>query len=180
MARLPGTLPFLTIAALLVAAGGDKKGDDGKGGTPAPSAPAPTGGDTVVKPVDACSLLTKADAEAATGEKLGDPKALGKGSSCEFLDGNQVKVVLVSVSSQKDPSTAKQLFDAISAGKEPASGFGDAAYWSELMGAERLNILKGSTTVMVQVGLIRSTGPAKEPARKAAAAIAGKVLGKLP
>jgi hypothetical protein len=188
MERPLGTLSFLTVAALLLAAGCEKKGEEGGSAKPAPSAPEPsasapapapaTGGDMMGKPVVACSLLTKAEAEAATGEKLGEPE--GKGSSCSFLDDTLVRVVLVEVSSLKDPSTAKQLFDVTSADKEVASGFGDAAYWAELMGAERLNILKGPYTVMVQVGLIRSTGPAKEPARKAAAAIAAKVLGKLP
>jgi hypothetical protein len=183
MARYLNTLSFLTIAVLLVAAGCDKKGDDGKaaktGSTPASSAPAPTGGAMTGKPIEACSLLTKADAEAATGEKLGDPE--GKKSACTFIDKDGVKVVLLEVDSLNDPSTAKQMFDiGRSNDAEPASGIGDAAVWGELMGAQRLRVLKGSYVVTLQIYVAREGGNVKEPSRKAALALIPKVLGKLP
>jgi hypothetical protein len=187
MAPVHRTLCLLTIAALLFAAGCDKKGDDGKAAAPPPSAPAPapsappTGGSMMGKPVDACSMLTKADAEAATGEKLRDPERTGSG--CTLPDGDGVKIVILEVQSLKDPSTAKQMFDARRANNddaEPAAGVGDAAYWDEFMGAQRVHVLKGSYLVMLQIGLIRPDGKVKEPERKAATALIPKVLGKLP
>ena len=148
----------------------------------APAAPKPASGAAMTgSPIDACSMLTKAEAEAATGRKLQDPTGKKDAwSSCRFtLVDPPAPIVDLDVIHAADAMMAKQMFQEFAKDEgptEPAPGIGDTAYWNE---TNVLRILKGSYVVIVNVSS-EHMGVDKEPERKAAKPIAEKILARLP
>jgi hypothetical protein len=178
----------LVLGVVLFAAGCKEEAKEGGSPAPAPSptsppAPKPAAGAaTMGKAVDACSMLSKADAEAATGRKLADPT--GKTdvwSSCRFtLVDPPAPIVELTVVSLADSATAKQAFEEDRTTNveqpEPTEGIGEAAFWDA---GNVLVIRKGSYLVKVNISTEHMGGD-KEFERKAARPIAEKVLAKLP
>jgi hypothetical protein len=137
--------------------------------TPAPTSAAPG-------TLDACSLLTAADAQAALGEPVdpGVPPEAGA-HSCIFaghptvgLDLNSVEISLTDVAAF-DPS--KKSIPGLTI--TPVSGIGDAAYYVSMgAGYEVLNVRKGQVTFTVSVLLKGASDAELQTAEQTLAAAA--------
>jgi len=191
------TLAGLTLIVGLVAAcsGSAATAVPQSGGSPAPTQAAPTQADptqaaptqaaatatpapTSAAPgtLDACSLLTAADAQAALGEPVdpGVPPEAGA-HSCIFaghpavgLDLNSVEISLTDVAAF-DPSKKSIAGLTIT----PVSGIGDAAYYVSMgAGYEVLNVRKGQVTFTVSVLLKGASDAQLQAAEQTLAAAA--------
>jgi hypothetical protein len=190
------TLTGLVLIAGLVAAcsGSATTTDPQSGGLPAAGTPttatqtatqaaatrtaAATAAPTGAAPgtLDACSLLTAADAQAALGEPVdpGVPPEAGA-HSCIFtghpavgLDLNSVEISLTGAAGF-DPT--KKSIPGLTI--TPVSGIGDAAYYVSMgAGYEVLNVRKGQVTFTVSVLLKGATDSQLQAAEKTLAASA--------
>jgi hypothetical protein len=125
--------------------------------------------------IDPCSLITKAEAEAAIGEKVEDPttedgnKEWGQ-TRCVYSSASESSAKFVQISvvqtesiteglRQKGYTTAKLLEDTRTQVKgKPISGIGDDAYW----GNSNLHVLKKDAYITISTGLVLN--PKNEPA----------------
>jgi hypothetical protein len=152
-------------------------------GGPNPGGPHPGGSDrhsgadhAAPGTLDACSLLTAADAQAALGEPVdpGVPPEAGA-HSCIFaghpavgLDLNSVEISLTDVAAF-DPSKKSIAGLTIT----PVSGIGDAAYYVSMgAGYEVLNVRKGQVTFTVSVLLKGASDAQLQAAEQTLAAAA--------
>ena len=126
--------------------------------------------------IDACTLLTKADAEQIPGKAVDDPTHSVTGSKTFSVDSCEYKVtvgtaldtasLIVTVPSNGDLARAQAVFTsgkqqvqtAYNAVPVDVVGLGDAAYWVTETG-NNLSILKG----IVNVTLIASTQKGEAP-----------------
>ena len=181
------TLIGLALVAGLVAAcgGSTATGAPQAGGSPAG---VPTGAATTEAPaganptgaagaLDACSLITAAEAAAA----LGQPVAAGVvpepgASSCIFVDSAQAaNAVDIEITRVADFKPDQKSIPGLAI--TPVSGVGDAAYYVNLGGGyETLNVRKGQTTFSVAVMLKGATDSQLEAAEKTlGVAAAGRI-----
>jgi hypothetical protein len=153
------------------------------------SAPAPAQAPYV--PVDACTLLTRADVEGMAGKKVldGRKEELGELVICSFDDpeapqvgGRALSQILtVSVMTGREGSyyagPAAQAKDSFAMARknaaqpEAVSGLGEDAYWDSIL--RKLSVVKGK--YLVDVGVQSGGDPAK-----LARAAATKALERLP
>ncbi len=105
--------------------------------------------------IDPCSLLTKAEVEAAIGVAVTEParEVVGPMAACNFNDPNApiFRTVTVMVTTFDTSLQAKGAFEMITAERTSVPGIGDDAYWVEL-GFYSLSVLKGRYNVDVNVG----------------------------
>jgi hypothetical protein len=143
-----------------------------------PAAPAPATSD-----LDACALVTKADAEEALGEPVNkiDPERAPAWPQCDYVPVDaahraaakhlQIQAGIKGGRSQFD-FDKKAFVDA-----KPVEGLGDAAFYSDPAGRTELSVVKGSQYFMIGVGLGEA---GKEAAQLSAAKkLAAKVLERL-
>jgi hypothetical protein len=158
----------LAMAACLTAScggGGDAPGSQTTDDPAADQAAAQSAA-AAVEPAKACSLLTKAEVEAATGRTTLDPIAedMAEFSSCAFgdpdspmLGGRPIgKIVSISVMSGSTGYYAgpleqvREVFDMAAknaGGVEEVSGLGDAAHWA----AGTLRVRQGPYMIDLEV-----------------------------
>ena len=155
--------------------------------TPKASAQAPA-----ASKFDACSILTKADAEQILGEPVDSPTSPQMGSETFSVDSCAYQVtggtaldratLILTVPANGDLARAQAVFNT---GKQQAqslynsapvdvSGLGDAAYWVGGAG-NNLSILKGD----IYISLSASTQKGDSPSQ-ALLGLAKVVLGRLP
>jgi hypothetical protein len=141
-------------------------------GTPAPTLPPAS------VAIDACSLLTKADAELILGSPVDNPTQPVQGSetfnvySCEYYVTGGTPLdnatLIVTVPSNGDLGTALAAFTA---GKDQAQtmynaapldvpGLGDAAYWVAGAG-NNLTILKGDVYINLSASTQKGDAPSQ-------------------
>ena len=131
--------------------------------------------------LDACSLLTKAEVEAAVRATVLDPQASteipGRSFACSFNSPQFPVLQVVRVSYFTGPDPEVRSFFAPGPNDTKVSGFGEDAYWSEILG--HLSILKGRYNVIVQV---TDAGQAVTRANRQMVAreLAPKVLARVP
>jgi hypothetical protein len=139
--------------------------------TVAPALPAPA--------IDACALVTKAEAEAAIGQPLLDPaKSDSPGMySCEFADPTQpiAKRLTVTVLVGRSPRDAQDAMDlaksnAAADAVQDVPKLGDAAYWDRTLHA--LTVDKGRYQIEVFVDA--------DAGLAAASTIAASAMARLP
>ena len=155
------------LLALLLLACGDGEGDDGASGdaqpttaaaaqrtaTAPPSSTSRPAGTQATSTLDVCSLLTKAEVEAAVRGTVLDPRASveipGTSSACSFNSPQFPSLQVVRVTYFTGSETAIRGIFAPGPNDMKISGIGEDAYWSEILGT--LSILKGRYNVDVQV-----------------------------
>ena len=112
---------------------------------------------------DICSLVTKADAEAASGVKMADPEKTPSG--CNYVaDGQAQPVVFVQMGGKKkDYEFAKTVYKDQAA----VSGIGDAAFMIQL-GApvSSLHVVKGDSYYIVSITNIQQPDAARQQSVK--------------
>jgi len=130
--------------------------------------------------VDPCTLITKAEAEAALGEPVQEPKVTTLGMrTCSFLpmkESLDKRVVSVGVQRASGPNLdAVKQAASETANTAPIPGVGEKAVW-EKGGVDELWILQGNALIRVVV----STPAKSESARlDAAKQLAQTVLSRL-
>ena len=142
--------------------------------------------------IDACSLLTKADAEQILGKPVDDPTHPVTGNEIFIVDSCDYKVtggtpldnatLIVTVPSGGDLATAQTAFNTgkqqaqAAYGSAPADvpGVGDSAYWVSGSG-NNLSILKGDMNITLSVSTQKG-----DSASQAILDLAKVVLGRLP
>ena len=158
---------------------------------PAPAAePAVPPGAVTAPAIDACTLVSKADVEAASKGKVSDPKAdvAGNMATCLFgdPDGNaplgRVRLIALNAGSA---GAAKSIHDMVANDpkdkREAVAGVGEAASLKSDEYASHLLVLKGAYTLEVSVNLAdKSLKRDAGAERTAATEIAKKAVGKLP
>ncbi len=163
--------PALLAVAWLAVPGCDSKPGGSPGGAPAPAAsgtpaaaPAPAG-------IDACSLLSAADIQAATGKALASSDH-GPGNAqnvCFFRleGGDQMNIAIYTSSAEKTFQSAKG---------DPVPGVGDRATWNKDL--HILAVLKG-TQVSFVISMPFGMAEKGEEALAGAKALAAKILPKV-
>jgi hypothetical protein len=139
--------------------------------------------------VDACSLVTKQEVEAAIGHKVLAPEKDDAANSCYFGDPeggmedgraiSQLVTITVFAASGGEirDGVAAPARDAFEAAKKNATSvqalndLKDEAYWDEVMGS--IHVVKGNYSIEINIA---SENPTLAAARK----LAEKVLAKLP
>ena len=132
------------------------------------ASPAASGGASASSTTDACTLVTKADAERVVGSITETPSATSgtipgtsmNGSACVYRGAGGVLTIGLSTT-----STSKTDFDSAAKqvpGAQPIAGLGDSAYGSSAgqgsaSGATIL-VLKGSTFFSLTAGSTSATG----------------------
>lgn len=187
MGRLAAGSAVLAVGALVLAGcgGGDSNGQQAKSTTapPTKAAASPASTSPAQAPagaIDACSLVTKAEVEAAAGVTVSDPKAetVANLSTCSFDDPAppNFSVVDVSVLAGILDGDAQEVFDtAKKNGNDPqtVAGLGDDAFWDDVLGT--LNVVKDNYLVGVDVASL-DDGDRLTVAKT----VAGNALGRLP
>ena len=143
----------------------------------------PIGSPATVQPVassamDACSLLTKADAAQILDKPVDDPTQPVQGSatfnvsSCEYKVQGGTPIdnatIIVTVPSNGDQAVALTAFDAgrrqaqaaYNAAPAEVAGIGDAAYWVGGAGND-LSIMKGDVNVTLSVSTQKGDAPSQ-------------------
>ncbi len=174
---LPLLLGTTVLALILAACGGNSAGNPPSGGSIPSTTPAQKPAEKAKSSsgeIDACSLVTKAEAEQALGVAVGQPERPPEASfSCRWTgqkgQGVAVLVVLVRTGT---PSDMKIGFEVMKeeieefAELETVAGLGDQAY---LLG-DQVHVLRGGTYLVVN-------GDASPEALKS---LAQKALSRLP
>jgi hypothetical protein len=170
LAALVAAVPLLGPGCGSEDEGTASKAPPAAAATPQPPRPQPPA-------VDSCTLVTKAEAEAALGMAVGDPVRgdVPPVYSCTFQSADRLNNVSVTVTSYTD---ARQAHDAyvmavkINDYKE-FEGLGDRAYESLV---SDVNVLKGRFEVSVDL----SSSLSKDVEVKRAREIAARALERLP
>ncbi|HTX90520.1 MAG TPA: hypothetical protein VMC09_04805 [Anaerolineales bacterium] len=178
---------LLTMTALLLGLAGC-----GGVGTANPGSATVAGQPVKGVTIDACALLTKADAEQILGKPVEDPTHPVEGSetfnvfSCEYkMQGGTAldnASLIVTVPAAGDLQTAQIAFDtgkqqaqaAYNAAPVDVPGLGDTAYWVGGAG-NNLSILKGDINVTLSASTQKGDAPAQ-----AILDLAKTVLSRLP
>lgn len=200
MVRIAGGIACSALAAAaLVFAAACGGGDDGDGGgdgngaqatatkpaaeptakaTDAPATPAATGAPAVT--LDVCSLVAKADIEAAIGAPVldGKPEQAANLFTCsyaepEFSNFSAAGVAVLVADNASDAKEAYDLAKSNAAEVQEVDGLGEAAYWDSILNT--MQILEGRYELSVDV----SSEEGRDQLA-AARAIATKALAALP
>ena len=178
------TLTILLLASVALAGCGGAKTEETKGNTAQPSSTdssKPSSGN-----LDACALLTKADAESLLGGSVKEPTTTRNEnggtvvSQCHYSNEAGDKQVGLLARQAPTSAEAKQIFGtARSASKglsgtdpQTVSGLGDDAYWTD-GNLNQLNVLKD------EVWLIITTRQGKGDRLAASKDAANKILSHL-
>ena len=139
---------------------------------------APSSGATL----NACSLLTKQEVEAAIAKPVLDPQpdkvSVPQAAGCTFGDPEAPLFGLVGISviSGPDVSAAKfsyELGKGNAGSAQTVTGLGDDAYWAEAL--NDLGVLKGKYDITIGV-----TAGAKQDRQSIAKGLASKAISRLP
>jgi hypothetical protein len=107
---------------------------------------------------DACSLLQKAEVEAAVGRPVKAPVAdtAANLQTCSFIDPHDPagldNVVLLAVLTASNATAAREVLEIArtnAAGATPVTGIGDIAFWDELL--RSLEVVKGAYEVSIHL-----------------------------
>ena len=168
---------LLYVSGLTFVAAACGAAEDDRPAAKAPAAAAARTSTPAAPAVDACSLLTRAEAEAAIGKSTGEPvrNDVAPVYSCSYATPDRVNNVSVNVMSYGD---ARQAHDSyVMAVKvnnyEEISGLGDRAYKSVV---HDLVVLKGRYEVSLDVTLPLEKDEQIAKARE----LAARVLPRLP
>lgn len=143
----PQALLVLVLAALLAACGSSAKAQTAKGGG--------SGAGGGADPIDACALVTKAEAEALLGVPVGEPypkTVPGVATTCNYLASGDrdSRNVFVWASPQKSADAARKFFDnakrdapSLGTTAREQAGLGDGAFWIN----GQLWVLKGKVVL---------------------------------
>ena len=172
----PGAMPLALLTVLVLPIHACRDGTARPEPEAAP-APKPEAARPQPAAVDACALVTKADAEAALGTPVGDPVRgdVPPVYSCSYATADRLNNVSVNVTSYSD---ARQAYDShLMAVKinnyEELPGLGDRAYRSLV---SDVTVLKGRFELSVDVSL---SIPKDEQVKKARE-LASRGLERLP
>ena len=154
--RIVGYLTVLGACVLLAACGGSNETTGSATASPTQSTAATGANSSATRPPavtpDPCSLLTKAEVEAALGAPISEPTQSGIGTPnviCDFRGQAQTGVLLL-VNNGSTSAGAKRIFDASRRDTYPeVAGLGESAYWQENSGG--IHVLKGSFVVNLDV-----------------------------
>ena len=129
--------------------------------------------------IDACSLLTKAEVEAAIGASVTEPEPEQSANlvACDFNDPNTPIFHLVSVSvligeNANEASDVYELAKDNAADAETVGGIGNGAFWDGVLNG--LEVLKGKYDVRIDVS------PDGGDELAIAKGLAAKVVDRLP
>ena len=162
-------LLVLMLAALLAACGSSAKAQTATGGG--------SGAGGAAAPIDACALVTRAEAEALLGVPVGEPQPQtvpGLATTCSYLASalRDSRSVFVWASPQKTADGARKVFDnakrdapALGTTARDQAGLGDGAFWIH----NQLWVLEGK--VVLQLSADNEANTQK---------LAGQVLKRLP
>lgn len=160
--------------------------------TTQPSSLPPTAQSPSITKIDACVLLTKADAEQILGNPVKEPTHPVQGNetfsvdSCEYqmvggtaLDNATLIVTIPSNGNLTSAQTAfttgkEQVQAAYNAAPSDVPGLGDTAYWVGGSG-NNLSFLKGNINITLSVSTQKGDAPSQEILD-----LAKVVLGRLP
>jgi hypothetical protein len=130
--------------------------------------------------IDPCALVTKQEAAAAVGDRVGDGKStvvdtrgnpgLQAGGSCAYESPSSVRYLKLNM--YKYPPNIAAIFGKRCAQKEQVTGLGVVACWYDSKHTE-LQLLKGTTSLAIQ---LQRSGDATEPLKT----VAKKALERLP
>lgn len=143
--------------------------------TPAAAAPSAT---TAALAVDACALITPAEAEAAIGGKVGAAKPGAGGTSCSYnedpfaLDGG-----LLSVTVFAENTISYQTLHAQFTNQQPLSGVGEEGFIAHIPDSAGANagFRVGRNVVMISFGAKGPTSAIPGKVKALAAAAAGRL-----
>jgi hypothetical protein len=169
-----------TVALAVALAGCGPSSGASQAAAPGPAPRAPHA-------VEACALLTAADAQAALGEQevvemtsfLSEAQKQKDPAQCGYNAGSDPsKIVRLEVRRAASPDAASSAFDStrgLLAGSAPQDvpGLGDAAFWVGGSLAQ-LHVRKGATQLIIT----SQPGEGKDPLA-AAKTLAGQALGRL-
>ncbi len=136
----------ILLAALLTACGSSANAQPGKGSGGVGAAGAT---------IDACALITKAEAEALLGMPVGEPtpKPINGGiTTCTFLptEARDLRQLFIWTNPRQSADSARKVFDNTKKGADPMgaptkeeAGFGDSAFWT----MNQLWILEGKVVI---------------------------------
>jgi hypothetical protein len=189
---LTASLFVLTVALIGCSSGESSPSANAQPAAPETGAPAAQKPGTAAStPVDACTLLTKADVEGLAGKSVaaGRKEDAGPLSTCAFDDPTAPQVggrgtsqvltlaVMTGEAGAYYKGATSQAKDSLeiarknSASDEPVTGLGEVAYWDKIL--RNLNVASGRYYVTIEVES-RNDGLA------VAKGAATKVLAKLP
>lgn len=167
----------VAATCLLVAAlAGCTDGGDPSGST----SPSGDGSAATRQVVEACEVLTKADAEAVLGE-VEDLPAKGEGSetadlvvtSCHYLaaggggaDGVGAGLVVRSALTEAGAEDNRSVFEDLPDGAQEVEGYGDRAFWSPEFG--QFHVLADDTWFLLTHGPLNPRGATLEDAKRLA------------
>ncbi len=155
---MKASIVFLTTVLLtVITLGGCSTSEQTKVPSNGPSAKASS------SKLDACSLLTKSDAESLTGESAGPPSTSQVGdtvSRCGYVSASGSKHVSLLARRASSTGEAIQIFKKAQAeskglsGSDPReiAGLGDAAYWAG-GNLKQLNVTKGDVWLIVSANV---------------------------
>ena len=177
-------LTLMISIATITACSVSKTGDTER--QPSPKHSANSGKQSGEK-VDACGLLTKADAESFLGESVGQPatsrtEAMGNiVTQCRYSSTSGKRVGLLARQAATPDQAAKVFRQARDTSNELSgaapqmiSGLGDDAYWTG-GNLKQLNLLKGGVWLIITA----SPGNGIDPL-EASKVVAGKILIRIP
>jgi hypothetical protein len=137
--------------------------------------------------VDACSLLTKTDAESFLGEPVAEPttshtEAMGNiVTQCRYSSISGQKVGLLARQATTSEQAAKVFREARETAKELSgaapqvvSGLGDDSYWTG-GSLKQLNVLKSDVWLIITASPVNGIDPLE-----ASKVVAGKILVRMP
>ena len=168
----PQALLVLALAALLAACGASAQAQTAQGTGAGASTVGAAG-----TPIDACALVTKAEAEALLGVPVGEPQpktVQGLATTCSYLasGARDSRSVFVWASPQKSADGARKVFDnakrdapTLGTTARDQAGLGDGAFWIH----DQLWVLKGKV-------VLEFTADTEANAQQ----LAGQVLKRLP
>lgn len=134
------------------------------------------------KPLNPCSLVTKAEVSQAIGASVADgtPNANNK-AVCDYVSPETGGVANVTLTSKVPGDSAEKMVAELKKRKlngEVISGFGDSAYAAtQAYGMQQIGVFKGTNHVIVTVLLM---GKPEAKAKEAVQAIMRKALTRVP
>lgn len=143
-------LAAVCLALLIAGCGGGGQAGPAATSTPAAtSAPAASAAPVTAATTEACSIVTKSDAETALGEPVGSPRPRSSttSSGCAYTSLSGSARLDVDITRWPDPAAAATKYQGFSNIGQPVTGLGDQARGNTGI----LVIQKGSVLVTVSM-----------------------------
>jgi len=139
-----------SLALLIWGCGGGGTASPTVGGTPASAATsAPTSASAATQASDACTIVTKSDAETALGEPVGAPKPRSSATSsgCVYTSLSGSARLDIDITRWPDSAAAATKYQTFANIGQPVAGLGDQARGNTAI----LAVLKGSVVITVSM-----------------------------